>query len=264
MILVEKLPLALAIDAGNTRTKWALFDEAGKVCSQGVCLNSDLPSTEFFKIGTTCDRVVISNVAGAEIGALLQTKCLNLGLIVHWAVSSGEACHVKNNYDYPSQLGSDRWAALIAAWHIVHAPCVVVNVGTAATIDALTFNDDGVMFLDGLFLGGLILPGLRLMQQALVQGADGITITSGNLDSFPTNTANAVHTGACLAIVGAITQVIHQLEVHCATKPKIILSGGDAALLMPLLLNQLNCDFSEQVILCENLVLQGLYLLDKN
>ncbi len=262
----EKSAMLLAIDAGNTRTKWALFDVSGVILYQGVCLNADLSSVdfcaEFLRSDLTCRHAIISNVAGPHIATLLQTKCQSLGLDVHWAKASVAAGDVHNSYDDPTQLGADRWVALIAAWQLIHAPCIIVNLGTAVTIDALSSKHN-----EGVFLGGLILPGLRLMQQALVSGTQGITQIEGKFENFATNTADAVHSGACLAVAGAIVaasnQLRDQLAPNVVTQPKIILSGGDAALLMPILLKQLPIELSDQVMLCDELVLQGLYWLDK-
>ena len=68
-----------------------------------------------------------------------------------------ERCGVRNLYERPEQLGPDRWAALIAA-RALHSsgPALVVNAGTATTVDMLSG--------DGRFLGGSILPGVELMR----------------------------------------------------------------------------------------------------
>ena len=268
----EKSAMLLAIDAGNTRTKWALFDATGVVLTQGVCLNANLSSLDFsddfLNINLTCRHAIISNVAGPHVAALLQTKCQSLGLHAHFAKASVAACGVYNHYDDPTQLGTDRWSAVIAAWQLLHAPCIVVNVGTAVTIDALLPKLN-----ESVFLGGFILPGLHLMQQALVSGTQGISQgfisqKQHKLESFASNTADAIYNGACLAITGAIVaasnQLLEQLAPNAIAQPKIILSGGDASLLRPLLLKQLPIAFANQVLLCDTLVLQGLYWLNKH
>lgn len=251
----------LTIDAGNTRTKWALFNAVGELLNQGVCANANLAMVEFLPKSTLCKYVVIANVAGEKVAQMLTEKCVALGLTITWARASHLACSVKNNYDNPSQLGVDRWAAIIAAWYYYQSPCVMVNVGTAVTIDALASNKEGAEFL-----GGLILPGLNLMQQNLVQGthdiASGVVNQIGKAANFPTNTADAVVTGACLAIVGAIAEMVEKLQASCE-QVMIILSGGDARILIPLLAQKFNTDSLKRVVLHDNLVLQGLYLLER-
>lgn len=254
----------LAIDAGNTRTKWALFDATGEVICQGVCANTDLASVEFLPKNTPCKQAIISNVAGAEVAQLLIEKCQFLGLTITWAKASRLACHVKNNYANPSQLGTDRWTALIAAWSLYQASCVVVNLGTAVTIDALVSTNDGAEFL-----GGLILPGLKLLQQILVNRtrdiASGVASKLGEIQRFPTNTADAIHTGAYLAISGAIAEMVEKLQDHLGIKEQVIivLSGGDASLFLPLLAVKFNTDAVKRVVQHDNVVLKGLYLLER-
>ncbi len=249
----------LAIDAGNTRTKWALFNIVGEVLSQGVCANVDLAAAEFVPKNTACKQAIISNVAGEGVAKLIAEKYLPL--TVTWLKASSLACGVKNNYDHPSQLGADRWATLIATWRIYQSSCVVVNLGTAVTIDALASNHHHAEFL-----GGLILPGLTMLQQILINGthdiAIGMAIKSGEIKHFPTNTSDAVYTGACLAIIGAITQMFAKLQTH-SEQVMIILSGGDAHLLMPLLALKFNTDSLKCVCVQDNLVLQGLYYLER-
>ncbi len=254
----------LAIDAGNTRTKWALFDATGKISSQGVCVNADLASLKFLPKNTACKEAIISNVASAEVAKLLTERCHALGLSITWAKASSLACGVKNHYDNPSQLGADRWAALIAAWSLYQTPCVVVNLGTAVTIDALVSIHD-----DAEFLGGLIMPGLKLLKQTLVHGthniASGVASQVGKVEFFPTNTADAVQTGAFLAVVGAITEVVEKLQKHIGSgvQAMIVLSGGDAGLVMPLLEAKFNTNAVKRVLVHDNLVLQGLYCLER-
>lgn len=254
----------LTIDAGNTRTKWALFDGAGEILSQDACLNADLVSAEFLAKDRLCKTVIIANVAGAEVAQKLTEKCQALSLTITWAKASSLACNVKNNYDTHSQLGADRWAALIAAWSLYQMPCVVVNLGTAVTVDALAPSNNGAEFL-----GGFILPGLKMLQQALVSGtrdiASGVACKLGEIKRFPTNTADAVHTGASSAVVGAITEMVEKLHTHIGggVPATIVLSGGDADLLIPLLAAKFNTESVKRVFVHHNLVLQGLYLLER-
>ena len=108
----------LAIDAGNTRVKWGLFSATGIMLDHGVCLNTALATAVLPK----ATRVIISNVAGSgiqlQLKNLLSSHLLSNSTAIHWASAQSIACGVVNHYDKPVMLGSDRWAALIAAWHI--------------------------------------------------------------------------------------------------------------------------------------------------
>ena len=79
---------------------------------------------------------------------------------------------------------SRRWRRSTAT-DLFPPACVVVNAGTAVTIDALDAN--------GVFHGGLILPGMRLMLQALAENTAGLKVPPGAFQAFPDNTADAIY-----------------------------------------------------------------------
>lgn len=265
--------MLLTIDAGNTRTKWAVFNHTGEITQQGACLNEALAMADLSPQSLNYERVVISNVAGKQHAALLAKKLAPYNLPAHWARASIEACDVFNAYSEPEILGADRWAALIAAWHMKHSPCVVVNAGTAVTIDALAPRIDKVALTNssaseqqGEFLGGMILPGLDLMRKSLglatAQLPKNGTLQGANerdlADIFAKNTTQAINAGALRAITGAIMLMANALAQKCEQKPCVILSGGNALAIQ----NNLADTVTNQVIIVDNLVLQGLYLLE--
>ena len=267
--------MLLTIDVGNTRTKWAVFNKNGVITHCGACLNDALASADLSPTVMEYERVIISNVAGEQLTKLLADKFAPYTLPVRWIKSSLQACNVHNLYTSPETLGSDRWAALIAAWHIKQTPCIVVNAGTAVTIDAMNIHhiDDTALNMPsveqlpvndrrGEFMGGLILPGLHLMQQSLALATAQLpapTLNTINIaDTFSKNTANAIYAGAVHAIVGAITLMTQSLHEQCQQVPSIIISGGNAKTIH----DHLIVYVTNHVLIIDNLVLQGLYLLD--
>ncbi len=260
--------MLLTIDAGNTRTKWAVFNQAGEIINNGACDNSVLSNADFSAL--IFERVAISNVAGDKAAGILANNLAQYTATIYWLESTTKACGVINNYAPAITLGSDRWAALIAAWHFKQAPCVVVNAGTAVTIDALSVtlvNNKS----QANFIGGLILPGLNLMQQSLgfataqLPKFDIVQNSSKNqtTDSFAKNTADAIYAGALLAIVGAITLMVHELKLQCKQEPFIVIGGGNAQAIYQQLTKEISTlQMTPQTVIVENLVLQGLYLLD--
>jgi type III pantothenate kinase len=245
----------LTIDAGNTRVKWGLFNADGTLLENGVCLNTAISQAKL----PVSSRIVISNVAGLHIRNQLESILPN-EVSIYWITAKADKCGVKNCYEQPEKLGTDRWAAIIAAWHIKQAPCVVVNAGTAVTIDAL--NEKGE------FIGGMILPGIHLMQQSLgVATAQLPTITTeistnavNNLyqDIFAKNTADAMRAGAINATCGAVMQMHAALAIQCKKTPYILISGGNAQLIKDNLLG----DVTNLALIVDNLVLRGLYLIE--
>ncbi len=241
--------MILVIDIGNTRTKWVLADDKGQLSTMGVCFNVDITHADLpIK---KAKKAVIANVAGAQM--VQQITRLLEPLEIVFVTARVQAFGVTSNY--APTLGADRWAALVAVWHDYHLPSVVVNAGTAITIDALTDK--------GEFLGGSIMPGLNTMRASLSANAALLDVEEGDWHEFPTNTADAIQTGCLNAIIGAVNLMLKRLEKQCGRPPLLVLSGGDAQIIAQALRAQiLNVD-TKQVIITENLVLQGLVLLAK-
>jgi type III pantothenate kinase len=258
--------MLLTIDAGNTRTKWAIFNRDGEIIQHGACVNDQLSGIDLSQESLGYERIIISNVAGKAHASKLENLLASHHLPMKWLKASHEACNVINHYAEVETLGSDRWAALIAAWHIKHASCVVVNAGTAVTIDALHSRPENN--LQGEFLGGMILPGLNLMQTSLGLGTAQLpmknTLQNYNenapADIFAKSTTQAINAGAVHAITGAIVYMANALEAKCGQTPFIVMSGGDA----PVIQRYLTDAVTNPTVIVDNLVLKGLYLLDRS
>lgn len=234
--------MILAVDAGNSRIKWGLRDGDAWAAVGAVPTGDAAALSDVWMNLPHPTKAVVSNVGGEEIRTRLDQALAPLRGQVLWTHASNEQCGVKNGYRTPSQLGSDRWAALIGAHSLTEAPCVTVCAGTALTADALDS--------DGRFLGGIIVPGLRLMESALVENTAALGPSEGRFAPFPDNTADAMRSGALLALAGAVERMLTQLEKQTGRVPACIVSGGDARTLLPLLPPQ-----TQHV---ENLVLEGL------
>lgn len=245
--------MLLVIDIGNTRTKWALADAAGRLQETDVCLNEEIAEANFPVKQAT--QVLIANVAGETMAQ--QVSQMLSSLPMHFVTSKSNACGVKNLY--AANLGIDRWAALVAAWHHTKHATVVVNAGTAITVDALS---------KGVFLGGTIMPGLHLLRASLSQNAallnSQLDAGEGAYAEFPINTPDAIQTGCLSAVVGAIHLMQKRLEKRSGWLPKLVMTGGDARLIAQALNAQAANTGTKQVIIIENLVLQGLVLLGKD
>ncbi|MBI3525489.1 MAG: type III pantothenate kinase [Betaproteobacteria bacterium] len=217
--------MILCIDCGNTRLKWGLYDGDGRRWLEQGALA--LAGIERLPGLLAClpppARVIACNVASDEAGAAVEAAITAMagiapGLSLVWAKSRQEQCGVKNTYDDPAQLGPDRWAALIGARHMHAGPCLVVNAGTATTVDVLDAA--------GVFRGGLILPGVSLMQTALASDTARLPLATGRFSPLPRNTADAIASGALQATVGAISRMF--APVAASPAALCLLSGGAA------------------------------------
>lgn len=232
----------LLIDAGNSRIKWAWADGPTWLRQGALALSDTAILQQQLAALPTPDKIMASNVAGDHTAQLIVDACSAWGMEVKFIAARQEQCGVRNSYEQPSQLGSDRWAALIAAWQQARDACLVVHCGTATTVDALSN--------EGEFLGGLILPGLDLMQSSLARATAGLPAGHGEWAAFPRNTADAMASGAIQATCGAIQQQYARLGTAGAY---CLLSGGAARVVEP------HLELPVEIV--DNLVLRGLQII---
>ena len=237
--------MLLAIDAGNTRIKWGLADGAGWAERGAV------PTAEAMRVGEdwrplpSGTRAVVSNVAGLEVRAQIAEACRKAGAETLFIASHREQCGVANGYIDHTQLGTDRWAAIIAAHREGSGNKLVVIAGTALTIDALSG--------DGRHLGGVIVPGPRLMRESLSRNTAALKHTDGRFAEFPGTTPDAITSGSVQACVGAILR-LHEAMARSGHAPdRVIVSGGAA--------QELVAHLPFPAAFNENLVLDGLALI---
>lgn len=228
----------LAVDAGNSRIKWGLH--TGADWREQSWTDTARPELAAQWAGLpTPESIIVSNVAGSAAARYIEAACQPWHTKPCFIRAEAAQCGVRNGYAIPHQLGSDRWAALIAAHHLYPGHDVlVVQSGTAVTIDNLA--------ADGLFRGGLILPGFRLMLDALARNTASLPAQHGKFAVLPDNTADAMFSGTAHAIAGAIERSYRAL----ATRPLCLLSGGDMDILLPVL--------GIPATTASNLVLEGL------
>jgi type III pantothenate kinase len=226
----------LAVDVGNTRLKWALYETAvpgaALITHGAVFLEAiDRLSEEGWKSLPRPASTLGCVVAGEGVKRRVAEQIEDLwGLEPRWVMPGAQAAGVRNGYDHPNRLGADRWVALIAARQRALAAALasgmparaalVVVVGTAVTVDALD--------ADGRFLGGLILPGFGLMLRALEMGTAGLKAPTGEVVDFPTNTSDALMSGGAHAMAGAVERMHRRLLNQAGSAPLLLMSGGAA------------------------------------
>jgi type III pantothenate kinase len=246
--------MILAIDAGNSRVKWGWLEREGAESAALASRWSSVATVSLIEFAASSDQVnpfsitheapesiVISNVAGEGAHQLLVNWTSIFDAEPMWLHGEAERCGVRSRYERPEQLGPDRWAALVAARGLHAGPCLVVNSGTATTVDMLA--------ADGTFLGGAILPGVELMRFVLHEHTGRLPIQEGQYRDAPRNTVDAIETGCRHAQAGAIERMYRAFR-EIDGNPLCVVSGGAGRLLMD--------QISAPRRYVENLVLEGL------
>ncbi|HTV86445.1 MAG TPA: type III pantothenate kinase [Dyella sp.] len=224
--------MRLLLDLGNTRLKWALASANGWSARGALAWNDDVPTAlaSAWRDMPRPARVVGASVVDAAREADVEKIVAGtFARDVTWVRTPAEACGVRNAYAEPQRLGVDRFLAMVAAHAAGHAPCVLAGIGTALTLDALG--------ADGTHLGGLIAPGPLLMQQSLLGATARVRpAQAGAIRDIADNTADAVASGCWLAAAALVERFARRIaEQSSKTAVRLLLDGGDADLLLPLL-----------------------------
>ena len=215
----------LLVDIGNTRVKWATL-EAGLIvpaarrvaCAVGRSAVARCPvcggpsNARHRGVSRRVDEPRVSRASGG-------------GERHHGAIRCEFHAGRRRDQAYadPSLLGVDRWLAVIGAYHLRRSACCVVDVGTAATIDAVDEQ--------GRHLGGFIVPGPQLMVASLHSGTSDLAAhtarsTPATNMSFATNTRDAIERGCRVALAALVDRAFQELAARGTTPPALLGTGG--------------------------------------
>ncbi len=232
--------MILDFDVGNSYLKWRLIDGCDVIRKGSQKVDIALGSNVF-------EQDVLENISGARlcsVGSEAMTIALSKQLLSHYCVVLQLACvsrfasGVTCGYDEPSKLGVDRWLAMIAAYNKHHQAVLVIDAGSAVTLDVVDQN--------GFHLGGYILPGTSLMVESLKRGTKNVKAGFVDADLLVPgkNTKDATVNGILFSLVSTIK------TLNASFPFKLVLSGGSA----PAILKHLDMD----VDYVPDLVLDGL------
>lgn len=240
--------MRLEVDIGNTRIKWRLKDSVDVFASGFFATGSSLTVLELAidRYVDQVKRVWVASVADEQLEnsfVIWSERFLSIRPV--FVKSSASVGSVRNAYILPESLGVDRWLAILAAYHLERRACIVLSLGTAATID--------VVDKDGVHLGGFIAPGLSLMVGSLVSGARRISVSPAEIelnDALGVSTSSAICGGCTSMLCGLVNNAIMQLRKHAGNNDfELVFAGGDAIRLMP---------YFPSARLINDLVLDGL------
>ncbi len=243
--------MKLLIEIGNTSLKWALLqgDSPGPMTAArhfGALPIDVLASWEPLQ---GIDQVLL-----ASVGPEAVVDAVTAAIAAYWQcpltriTTAAEAQGVKIAYAEPDRLGVDRFLALIGAHWIAQTATLIIDAGTAITFDALLNN--------GRHRGGQILPGINLLRESLLRGTrlpphqtqpDQRQVLQ---DPWATDTGPAIVAASLQAPAALAEHLRDNLHQETGIPPRLILTGGDAEQLAPLL--------SEPLQLQPDLVLMGL------
>ncbi|WP_319381060.1 type III pantothenate kinase [Thiomicrorhabdus sp.] len=247
----------LFLDLGNSRIKWASVydDEYEYGGAEAIESFFGADNEQILEEIGKPDEVYFTSVAGEEVIDNLKTFVQkNWRLIAIQMSAQKDCCGLSSGYQKPSDLGDDRWMAMQGALGYYSDPCIVIDAGTALTIDAI---------LDGRHLGGFIVPGLKSLRSALATDTADLEMADfpegdaveESESLLARDTQSAILGGSLYMTASFINRVIGDLNCQVGTSFKVLLTGGDAARLKSLI------DYDVDWI--PDLVLQGMVNLEE-
>lgn len=245
----------LAVTVGNTRTRLGLFRPAatrgGELVEAASHANADLGAIAKHARemlvndhGASIVMSSVNNTTADELEKLLRSET------GEETYRFGRDLHIlmRNGLDDDSTVGQDRLLCAMAAYAKTKQACVIVDAGTAITVDFV----DG----EGVFQGGVIAPGLHMMLASLHEHTSALpklpyeTPDAGR-GVFGKDTKHAMLLGVRAAAQGLVRLVVERYAEAYDAYPQIIATGGDAAALFE------NDEVVEHVV--PDLQLMGVY-----
>lgn len=251
--------MLLAIDIGNTNIVIG-------------CMRDD---NIVFKARIATDRLRTSDQYGVEIKNMIEAFGVNLKEIDDCIISSvvppvfnsvrtgvlkiigkqpmvvspGLKTGLNIHVDVPSQVGSDRIVIAVAALAEYEAPLILMDLGTATTIEVVEPNNR--------YVGGVIFPGVMVSLDALTSRAaqlPGISLDKPKA-VIGKNTVDCMRSGMMYGTAAMIDGIIERIEEELGHKATIVATGGLARFITPL------C--KREIILERDLLLKGLNIIYK-
>lgn len=251
--------MLLAIDIGNTNIVIGVIQEDEIV----------------FKARIATDRLRTSDQYGVEIKNMLEAfdiqindidDCIIASVVppvfnsVHtgvrkvigkqpMVVGPGLKTGLNIHVDIPSQVGSDRIVAAVAALAEYEAPLVLIDLGTATTIE--------VVEPENTYMGGIIFPGIMVSLDSLTSRAaqlPGISLDKPKR-VIGKNTVDCMRSGMMYGTAAMLDGLIDRIAEELGHESRVIATGGLAQFVVPL------C--KHDIILEKELLLKGLNIIYK-
>lgn len=249
--------LLLALDVGNTNTVLGVFAgkdlrahwrlatrREGTADEYGILLRSlfEAAGIPLADVGAAIVASVVPQLDGA-----MEAMCRQaFGRSPLW-VGPGIRTGMPVLYDSPADVGADRIVNGVAAFEQYGGPAIVVDFGTATTVDAISAK--------GEYLGGAIAPGIAIAADALFQRAAKLPRVDVAKPKavIGRNTVHSIQAGLYYGYLGLVSEIVRRTRAELGGKAVVVATGGLSHLILA------EADFVDHVD--PRLTLTGLRLL---
>ncbi len=230
--------MILCIDIGNTNIVLGCYDGGSLVMSSRISTDKNRMSDQYaveLRDILKLYGIDPARISGAIVSSVVPALTESMAAAVRHATSArplilSRALYEKEldiRLDNPLEIGADLVAAAVAAKHKYPLPCIVIDMGTATKITALS--------ADGAFLGGAILPGVRTSTDALVSRTS--TLPDISLEApekaLSTNTADCMKSGVVFGAASMLDGMCARMARELGAQPTVVATGGLAARVTP-------------------------------
>lgn len=251
--------MLLAIDIGNTNIVVGIIQDDNILYEARIATDriktSDQYASDIKNIFSLYniqeedfDDCIISSVVPPVFNSV-RTGVIKLIQKEPLVVGPGIRTGLNVRTDLPSQVGSDRIVAAVAALAQYEPPLALLDLGTATTID--------VVDRDSNYIGGCILPGVRISLEALTSRT--AQLPGINLDTpgkvIGRNTVDCMRSGIMYGTAAQVDGLLDRMEEELGEKTTVIATGGIAQFIIPLCHREIQLD--------KDLLLKGLNILYK-
>ncbi|MDX2152380.1 MAG: type III pantothenate kinase [Bryobacteraceae bacterium] len=228
--------MLLALDAGNTNVTIGLFQNSRLLRRWRLRTVHEQTADEWgIKLRNlfALDDLRFDAVKGIMIASVVPPLDTTLDEMAHryfgvearfvnWNTDTG----LTIRYDNPREVGADRVVNGVAAFHKYGGPCIVVDLGTAITFDAVSAHAE--------YLGGIICPGVGISIGALFSKTARLPLVDFREPEklIGTNTVGSIQSGIYYGAIGMIDGIIERLLETMGPDTKVIATGGQAHMIL--------------------------------
>ena len=215
--------MKLLIDIGNTTTSTGLWKNS-QLHMTDCSSNNKLFFTIKKYLKKEIDEIFFTSVIGAKENKLIINRLKKIYKCgIKQIKSSSSMLGVTNGYAQPKKLGDDRWVTIVASALLYRKPLMIVDCGTAISIDMVNTKR---IHLGGYILGGFgsysksfknayHLKNIKIKEDAVLQKKH-----------FPNKTEDGLTEGYLLMVISAIENTYSQIIKNQKTPPQLLISGG--------------------------------------
>ena len=227
--------MLLALDAGNTNVTVGIFRDGQLMVHRRLRTVREQTSDEWGILLMSLLRyasldpsevngIIVSSVVPPLNSALAEMSQRYFGMEAMFVTSRTDT-GLKILYDNPNEVGADRIVNSVAALAKYGGPCVIVDLGTAITFDAISANAE--------YLGGIIAAGIGISAEALFSRTARLPLVDFRKPQqvIGTNTVASMQSGLYYGAIGAIDGMIERLVEELGPKTQTVATGGQAALI---------------------------------